>query len=133
MNEKLRPGLSGIATAKATAGNTAQALGSGSVAVYATPALVALIEQAAVNALTDVLHAGSTSVGVRIDVRHTAATPVGMAVIATATLVEVDGRRLRFDVSARDDVESIAAGEHERAIVDEQRFLARVAAKSGDA
>lgn len=133
MNEKLRPGLCGTATAKATAYNTAQALGSGSVAVYATPALVALIEQAAVNALTDVLHAGSTSVGVRIDVRHTAATPVGMAVIATATLVEVDGRRLRFGVSARDDVESIAAGEHERAIVDEQRFLARVAAKSGGA
>lgn len=129
MNGKLQPGLSGTATVEVTPNNTAQAFGSGSVAVYATPALAALLEQAAVNALSGALAPGLTSVGVHIDVKHTAATPVGMMVVATATLVEVDGRRLHFEVAARDDVESIAAGIHVRAVVDEQRFLARVAAK----
>lgn len=130
MNDILQPGLSGTATVEVIPANTAQALGSGLVAVFATPALVALLERAAVNALAGALPPGSTSVGTRVDVRHTAATPVGMMVSATATLVEVDGRRLRFEVVACDDAESIAAGEHERVVVDEQRFLARVSEKA---
>lgn len=130
MNDSLQPGLSGTATVEVIPANTAQALGSGLVAVFATPALVALLERAAVNALAGALPPGSTSVGTRVDVRHSAATPVGMTVSATATLVEVDGRRLRFEVVARDDAESIAVGEHERVVVDEQRFLARVSEKA---
>ncbi|MEZ4770822.1 MAG: thioesterase family protein [Caldilineales bacterium] len=126
MDGTLQPGLAGTASVQVTPANTAQALGSGLVPVFATPALVALLEQAAVNALAGALPPGSTSVGTRIEVRHTAATPVGMTVAATATLVEADGRRLRFEVAARDDAESIAEGVHERVVVDEQRFLGRV-------
>lgn len=130
MNDKLQVGLTGTAAVEVVAENTAQALGSGLVPVFATPALVALLEQAAVNALAGALEMGSTSVGTRIDVRHTAATPVGMSVHARATLVDVDGRRLRFDVVARDDVEAVADGVHERVVVDEQRFLSRISEKT---
>ncbi len=83
--------------------NTAQAMGSGLVPVYATPALVALLEEAAVNALKPLLEAGKTSVGTRIDISHLAATPIGMIVRAQATLSKVDGRRLVFDVVAHDE------------------------------
>lgn len=109
--------------------NTAQAMGSGLVPVYATPALVALLEEAAVNALKPLLEAGKTSVGTRIEVSHLAATPIGMIVRAQATLSVVDGRRLVFDVVAHDEVERIAEGIHERVLVDGQRFLARVQEK----
>ena len=129
MSDTLQPGLVGIASVQVSPANTAQALGSGTVPVFATPALVALLEQAAVNALAGALPSGSTSVGTRVDIRHTAATPVGMTVSATATLAEVDGRRLRFDVTARDPMESVAEGIHERVVVDEQRFVARVEGK----
>lgn len=129
MSDTLQPGLAGSASVQVTPANTAQALGSGTVPVFATPALVALLEQAAVDALTGALLPGSTSVGTRIDLRHTAATPVGMRVTASATLVEVDGRRLHFEVAARDDVEIVAQGAHERVVVEEQRFLAKVQGK----
>ena len=129
MSDTLQPGLVGTASVQVSPANTAQALGSGTVPVFATPALVALLEQAAVNALASALPSGSTSVGTRVDIRHTAATPVGMTVTATARLVEVAGRALCFDVSARDDVESVAEGVHERVVVDEQRFMARVEGK----
>ena len=129
MDTIFQPGLAGSASVQVTSTNTAQALGSGLVPVFATPALVALLEQAAVNALTGSLLPGSTSVGTHIDVRHMAATPVGMMVTATATLVEADGRRLCFEVAARDDAEPIAAGIHERVVVDEQRFMDRVEGK----
>jgi predicted thioesterase len=109
--------------------NTARAMGSGLVPVYATPALVALLEEAAVNALKPSLETGKTSVGTCIDISHLAATPIGMIVRAQATLSVVDGRRLVFDVVAHDEVERIAEGIHERVLVDEQRFLARVQEK----
>jgi fluoroacetyl-CoA thioesterase len=106
-------GLAGASSTRVTAANTAQALGSGSVPVYATPALVALLEQAAVDALAPHLPAGQTSVGVRIDVQHLAATPIGLEVQAQAVLRAQEGRTLRFDVTAHDDQEQIARGVHE--------------------
>jgi predicted thioesterase len=105
---------------------TAAQMGSGTVAVFATPALVALMEAAAVTALEDALPKGRVSVGVRIDVRHTAATPVGTRVRARAELVAVDGRRLRFHVEAWDEVQSIGTADHERVLVDERRFMEQV-------
>ena len=129
MPSNLDAGLVGTAQTVVTAANTALALGSGLVPVYATPALVALLEEAAVNALKPLLEAGKTSVGTRIDISHLAATPIGMIVRAQATLSKVDGRRLVFDVVAHDEVERIAEGVHERVLVDEQRFLARVQEK----
>lgn len=126
----LEPGLTGEASVVVTADLTAAALGSGSVQVYSTPALIALLEGAAIAALAGHLPDAMTTVGVRIDVRHLAATPVGQTVTARASLREVDGRRLVFDVSASDPVEPVAEGTHERFIVDRARFESRAAAKA---
>lgn len=125
------PGLTGTATVTVTDDLTAHAYASGTVAVYATPAMIALIEAAAVAALEGHLPDGHTSVGTHLDVQHTAATPVGMQVTATATLKEVDGRRLVFEVSASDAVEPIGSGTHTRFIVDRARFEDRVNTKRG--
>lgn len=131
MDFPLPPNITGAASTVVTEANTAQALGSGSVPVYATPALVALLEQAAVDALTPHLPAGMTTVGVHIDVHHLAATPVGLGVRAEATLRSQDGRTLIFDIAAHDDTEQIAEAVHERVLVDQQRFLARANGKTG--
>ena len=133
MDTILVPGITGAASTRVTQANTAQALGSGAVPVYATPALVALVEQAAVDALAPHLPPGSTTVGVRIDVQHLAATPIGMEVRAQATLRAQEGRTLILDVAAHDDIELIAQGVHERVLVDQQRFMARVMSKASPA
>ncbi len=124
-------GLRGTAEASVTAAHTAQALGSGNVPVFSTPMLVALVEQAAVNAIRSHLAPGETSVGTRIEISHVAATPVGQAVRAEATLTAVDGRTLLFDVVAFDAKEKIGEGRHTRVVVDERKFLARVEKKGG--
>lgn len=127
----LTPGLTGQASVTVSADLTAAALGSGNVSAFSTPALIALMEGAAVAALEGRLPDGQTSVGTRLDVRHLAATPVGMTVRAVATLTDVDGRRLVFAVEAHDDAEQVGVGMHERFVVDKARFEARVTAKGG--
>ena len=122
----LEPGLVGEVEWVVTEALSAVQMESGTVEVFATPALVALMEAAAVAALDGALAEGQTSVGVRIDVRHTAATPLGASVRARAELRAVDGRRLSFHVEAWDDVQSIGAADHERVLVDETRFMERV-------
>lgn len=126
----LQPGLRGAAETVVGSDNTALAMGSGLVPVFATPAVVALVERAAVVAVASVLAPGQTTVGVHVDLRHLAATPVGMAVRGEAELIAVEGRRLTFAVAAYDQVEKIAEGTHQRVVVDEARFLAGVAKKS---
>lgn len=123
------PGLSGHANTTVDQTNTAASLGSGLVPVFGTPALIALLELAAVHAVAESLPPGSTSVGTHLDVRHLAATPVGMSVRATATLTHVDGRRLNFAVEAYDETEKIGEGSHTRVIVDAARFVQRTEAK----
>jgi len=123
------PGLTGEATTRVDHTNTAASLGSGLVPVYGTPALIALLELAAVHAVAKHLPPGSTSVGTHLDVRHLAATPLGMSVRATATLTQVDGRRLTFAVEAYDETEKIGEGSHTRVIVDAARFVQRTEAK----
>ncbi len=131
MAESLVPGAcSGDAERVVTEEWTAPSMGSGTVPVLATPALVALMEQAAVRALEGRLPPGQTSVGVRIDVRHLAATPPGMRVRARATLVAAEGRRLTFHIEAWDDAEKIGEAVHERVVIDTERFMERVRAKS---
>ncbi len=110
--------------------DTATSYGSGLVAVYATPALVGLMEKAAVKALEGHLPAGQTTVGGRIDVRHLAATPVGMRVHARAELVEIQGRKLTFRVEAWDEVDKVGEAAHERFIVDQEKFMGQVNAKT---
>jgi len=127
--DELAPGLTGEIETVVTEADTADRWGSGLVPVLGTPALVGLMEGAAVQALVGHLPPGQTSVGGRIDVRHLAPTPVGMHVRARAELLEVEGRRLVFHVEAWDEVEQIGESTHERFIVDEGRFVARAKAK----
>jgi predicted thioesterase len=126
----LRAGLQGEAQTIVAPENTAQHMGSGGVAVFATPAMVALMEQAAVAAVAAYLPPGWQTVGVHVDVRHLAATPLGMTVTATAELLEVEGRRLSFRVTACDDREPIGEGTHQRVAIDLERFRARLASKA---
>src|SRR5512133_884855 len=122
-------GLVGEASAVVTPEVTAKHMGSGAVQVFATPEMVRLMERAAVAALRDHLAPGQQSVGTLVNVRHLASTPLGATVSARAELVAVDGRRLIFNVSARDDVDTIGEGTHERALIDVERFQARAEAK----
>ena len=98
--------------------------------VLATPILIMLIEQAAIRAIEAGLQQGHITVGTRVDVRHLAATPVGMKVTARARLIEVDGRRLTFQVEAEDEREPNARGTHERFVVDIAHFIKRAADKA---
>ncbi len=125
----LQIGLRGAARIQVTMQETAEALGSGDVPVYATPSLVALLETAAVDAVAGHLGPGETTVGTWIEVTHLAATPVGMEVRGEATLTALDGRKLTFAVVAHDAHEKIGEGRHERMIVARDRFLAKVAGK----
>jgi len=97
--------------------------------VFATGYLVGFLEWACMEALAPHLDEGERTVGTMIDVTHDAATPAGMEVTATVRLVEVDGKRTRWEVEARDEVEVIGRGSHERYVIDYEKFSARVAAK----
>ncbi len=122
-------GLRGEARERVTADNTAIKYGSGSVAVYATPAMIGLMEKAALSSVDPLLPAGQATVGTRLDVKHLAATPLGLTVVARSELVEVDGRRLVFRVEAYDDREKVGEGIHERFVITLDKFLQRAAAK----
>ncbi|MBM4459756.1 MAG: hypothetical protein FJ011_18675 [Chloroflexi bacterium] len=122
-------GLTGETITQVSRELTARHLGSGAVAVFATPEMVRLMERAAVRALADHLAPGQQSVGTLVNVRHLAATPEGATVTARAELIAVDGRRLTFRVTAHDGIDTIGEGTHERALIDLARFEAKVAAK----
>jgi fluoroacetyl-CoA thioesterase len=98
--------------------------------VFATAYMVGFVEATCVAALKPYLAPGQRTVGTRIDMSHSAATPIGMTVTADVELVEVDGRRLKFRVTCRDDAEMIGEGFHERFIIDFGRFMARVESKT---
>ena len=97
--------------------------------VFATANMIAFVEWTCVAALTPYIAAHQRTVGTRVEISHSAATPIGMAVTAEIELVEIDGRRLRFRVSCRDEAEPIGEGFHERMIVDHDRFMARLSRK----
>lgn len=112
--------------------HTADRFGNTGVRVFATPSVVALLENAAHGMLRPHLPAGASTVGTMVEMRHLAATPVGMTVRARATLLDTDGRRYLFSVEAWDDKDKIAEGRHERFVVaDLQAFLARAMKKGG--
>ena len=129
MEGQLTVGSVGEKRETVTPENTAIQYGSGCVPVYATPAMIGLMEGAAVEAVAAQLPAGMATVGTELKVRHMAATPVGLNVRATAELIEVDGRRLVFSVAAFDDKEQIGSGTHERFMIHVEKFLAKAAAK----
>ncbi|HBV88025.1 MAG TPA: thioesterase [Desulfosporosinus sp.] len=116
-------GIKGQAQTIVKDSNTAQAMGSGQLEVFATPAMVALMEEAAVNSLE--LPLGQSSVGTSLDIKHIAATPLGSKVLATAELIEIDRRRLVFSVEVYDEAGQIGIGKHERFIIEVEPFLAK--------
>jgi len=126
---ELSVGLKGTAELVVAEEHTAPRVGSGRIHVLATPVMINLIEAAALAAAEHLLPEGHQSLGTHLDVRHIAATPVGMKVQATAELVKIDGRTLSFRVEARDEIELIGDGVHERVVVNVARFDVRVQRK----
>ena len=122
-------GLKGRAEAVVTPENTATAIGSGLVPVFATPHMVALMENAAYTSLTPHLSEGEGSVGTHLDVAHSAATPVGMKVWAESVVTCVEGRKVTFQVRAFDERGEIGSGTHERFIINAEKFLAKAQSK----
>jgi len=120
---KLASGKSATVSATVTERDTANAVGSGSLDVFATPMMIALMERAACECLADCLYGGQTSVGTLINVEHVAASPVGAEVTATATIDSVLGRRVEFAVIANSGDRVIGKGKHTRVIVDVERFM----------
>ena len=116
-------GLKGETSINVEREDTAAVVGSGSLLVYATPCMVAIMEGAACEAISDCLPEDTTSVGVELSIKHVAATPVGMDVRAEAEVTAVDGSIITFHVAAYDEAGLIGEGTHKRAIITTQRFL----------
>ena len=109
--------------------NTAEALGSGSLAVFATPAMIALMEKTARLSVAPFLEDGQSTVGTLVNVKHLSASPMGMKITCRTELKEIDRRRLVFHVECSDEAGIIGEGEHERFIIDEAKFMAKTEAK----
>ena len=129
----LTVGSKGKAETVVTEQNTAAAVGSGLVPVFATPYMIALMENAAVNAVQAQLEEGQGTVGTKLEVTHDAATPVGMKVWAEAELTAVEGRKLTFAVAAFDEAGPIGRGVHQRFVIQNEKFLSRAQAKKKEA
>ena len=122
-------GMKGTVSTLVEREDTAYEVGSGSLLVYATPCMVALMEGAACEAIAEVIPEGKTSVGTALDIQHLAATPVGLEVRAEAEVTEVDGSTVTFHIVAYDETGKIGEGTHKRAVINTQRFLDKVYAK----
>lgn len=123
---KIEPGLRGSLSWQVTEDRTARHIGSGALRVFATPAMVLLIERACVQLLQPLLPEGKSTVGVGIQVRHLAPTPLGMTVRAEVEVIAVEGNRIRLRAEVWDEVERVGEAEHERAVIEVERFLNRV-------
>ena len=121
---ELKKGLSSQSSVTVSAGNTAAA--TGDLDVFATPAMVALMENAAMKAVADALPEGSTTVGAEMNVTHIKPSGLGAEIVATAVLTGVEGRKLTFNVGARDAEGMIGEGIHIRYAVDRRRFMEKV-------
>ena len=127
----LTVGMRGEASLVVGEAQTAAAFGAGGVLVLGTPVMIGLMENAAWQLVQPELPEGESTVGTLVNVRHLAATPMGGHVVATAELIEIDGKRLVFRVSARDDAQLIGEGTHERFRIVLERFLARLPKSPG--
>jgi putative hydrolase of the HAD superfamily len=125
----LSVGMSAEKTVAVDSSNTAASIGSGLLAVFATPAMIALMECAAAEAVSPALEEGFSTVGAEISVKHHAATPPGMTARAKAVLTAIDGKKLVFNIEAFDDAGKIGDGTHTRYIIENKKFLARAEAK----
>ena len=128
-SEILKPGLKAEKTEMVTEKNTAFAIGSGGLAVFSTPSLITLLEVTSRSIVDPLLPPGWSSVGTELNVKHISATPLGMKITAKSELVKIDGRALLFKVEAFDEAGKISEGTHSRFIIDNEKFLAKTAAK----
>lgn len=127
----LQPGIKGRKSVTVSEANTAKTMGSGTLDVFATPAMIALIEQAAYTSVASELEPGWGSVGTALNVQHLSASPVGMTVTAETELVEVDRRRLVFSAQVFDETGLVGQGTHERFLVENEKFQSKANAKKG--
>lgn len=125
----LKPGMSAVLTCEVNESNSAKAIGSGSLMVFGTPAMIALIEQTAVALLEGNLPEGTTTVGTKLDISHVSATPMGMTAECECTLVEIDRKKLVFDVIVKDNAGIIGNGTHERFMVEADSFMKKAESK----
>ncbi len=123
---ELKEGLTAQSTVIVTDANTAATLGSGDLAVFATPAMIALMENAAMKAVAAALPEGSTTVGTEMNATHIKASGMGAEITATAVVTAVDGRKVVLNVGARDAQGMIGEGEHTRFIVDREKFMSKL-------
>ena len=126
---ELKPGIKACKEIIVTKELCADAWGSGGLQVYATPAMIALMENTAWASVEPCMEEGRSTVGTKLDVSHLSASPVGARITCESELVEVDGRRLVFKVSASDDAGLIGEGMHKRFIINVDKFMARTEAK----
>ena len=122
-------GIKGTAHLTVTEEYTAAKVGSGLLPVFSTPSMIALLEKAACECVAPYMDEGMSSVGTLLNIKHLAATPISMEVTAIATLTEIDGRRLVFDIKVHDETTLIGEGIHERFIINSEKFLAKTNAK----
>lgn len=125
----LEIGMKGKQEVAADETNSAKTMGSGTLDVFATPAMIALMEKTAWESVQPYLEEGSGTVGTLMNVKHVAASPVGMKITCETELTKVDGRALTFSVKAFDEAGLIGEGEHERFIVYNEKFQAKADAK----
>ena len=125
----LNTGIKNTMTIKVTNDKTAKVLGSGTLDVFATPAMVALMEQTAAQSVQPLLENGVTSVGTKINVEHLSADPVGIEVTCESTLVEIDNRRLVFDIVVSDKHSVVGKAYHERFLIKSESFMTKTNAK----
>ena len=130
MDIQLKAGLSCEVSLAVEEKHTAKALASGLAEVFATPALIALMENAAYLCVQSALPLGTSTVGSEICAKHLAATPVGLKVTARATLTAAEGRKLTFDIEAFDEAEKIGEATHVRYVIDQEKFLKKAYAKA---
>lgn len=121
----LERGIKGIEKVEVCNQNSALAMGSGTLEVFATPAMIALMEKTAWQSVAPHLEEGCGTVGISLNVQHSAATPLGMAVTCESELIAVEGRKLSFHIIAKDEKGIIGEGDHERFIVSDNKFQAK--------
>ena len=122
----MKIGDKGTVTIKVTKENCASAIGSGALDVFATPSMIALMENAACEAIKASLQPGESSVGTKVNISHLKASALEDTITATATLTEIDGRRLVFEVVANDSKGIIGEGTHERFVINVEKFLSKL-------
>ena len=127
--KELCVGVSGRAEMEVSFDRTAASVGSGALRVFGTPWMIAMMENAAFNALAPYYEEGQSSVGTRLDISHDAATPEGMKVWAEAEITEIDRRRIVFKVTAFDEAGQIGTGTHERFLINTEKFLAKASSR----